>query len=503
MTPATPVSRPTAPPRISWTRPSVPSAPPALVVAATCAGLITAAVAVAPLPGAGAAVGICATTAAVWPFTRGRRNAALLGWGGCAVALALVVIVRDAPWLVAVDLVAALGLASIALARPRTISAHVLGSLALGLAVLRGAGWMVSGFPALTRGRTVQLRPWVRAALSTAALLLVFGLLFSSADAVFGHFLSALTPDVSVDELPARIAVFAMAAASVSAAGYLLAAAPRFEGLVGEARRQPSRVEWVLPLAGLGVLVIAFVAAQISAWLGGNSYVQGTPGLTYADYARTGFAQLVAAALLTLAVIAGAVRWVPRDQPADRLLRDGLLGALCLCTLVVLGSAAHRLFLYDANYGLTRLRFCVMASIAWIGAVFVLVLAAGATRSHHWLSHAILGSVVATLVGGTAANPDARVADSLVQRYAATGQLDQPYLASLSADAVPALLRLPDHARACVLAAIGDRWHLADGTGGWATANLARARANSLLRSAGVSPGVAGGRSADPACVTS
>ena len=149
-------------PRILWRRPSVPSAPRALVLAALGAGVITASVAVAPLPGAGAAMGIVATTAAVWPFTRGRRNAELLGWGACATVLALVVVVRDASWLVSVDLLAALGLASIALARPRTLVAHVVAGIALGLASVKGARWMVGGFASLLSGRTARLKPWVR-----------------------------------------------------------------------------------------------------------------------------------------------------------------------------------------------------------------------------------------------------------------------------------------------------------------------------------------------------
>jgi hypothetical protein len=471
-------------------------------VAAAAAGLVTASVAVTPLPGIGAAIGILATTAAVWPFTRGRRNAELLGWGACAVVLSLVVVVRDASWLVDVDLAAALGLASIALAKPRTLVAHIVAGVALFLAGFKGARWMASGVRTLMGGRSVRVKPWLRSVGLSALLLLVFGLLFSSADEVFSRVLTALTPDVSLDEFPARIAVFGMAALCVLAAGYLLAAAPRFDAIVGETRRRPARIEWVLPLGSLVTMVGVFVTVQIGAWLGGDTYVRQTAGLTYAQYARTGFAQLVAAAVLTLVVIAGAIRWVPRQQRADRLLRNGLLGALCMCTLVVLASAAHRLALYDANYGLTQLRFCVMAAIGWIGAVFLLVLAAGVTPSHYWLPHAILASMVVALLGVTLANPDARVADSLVKRYADTGRIDTAYLATLSADAVPALLRLPADKRACVMTVIGARWHLASGTGGWAATNVARSRADGILLTAGIDTNVAGtlDHSVSPSC---
>jgi len=157
-------------------------------------------------------------------------------------------------------------------------------------------------------------------------------------------------------------------------------------------------------------------------------------------------------------------------------------------TLVVLASAAHRLSLYDANYGLTQLRFCVMASIAWIGVVFVLVFAAGLTRTASWLPLGIVASMVLALVSVTVANPDARVADSLVARYRDTGRIDVTYLSALSADAVPSLTRLPDAARSCVLVAIAARWHGAGRTGGWASDNVSRARADEALRLVGIAP---------------
>ncbi|MDQ1723382.1 MAG: hypothetical protein QOG52_410, partial [Frankiaceae bacterium] len=151
-----------APPRILWPRPGVPAAPRALILSAAAAGLVTASVAVTPLPGIGAAIGIIATTAAVWPFTRGRRNAELLGWGACAVVLSLVVVVRDAPWLVNVDLAASLGLASIALAKPRTLVAHVVAGAALFLAGLKGARWMAVGVRTMLGGRSMRVKPWLR-----------------------------------------------------------------------------------------------------------------------------------------------------------------------------------------------------------------------------------------------------------------------------------------------------------------------------------------------------
>lgn len=55
-------------------------------------------------------------------------------------------------------------------------------------------------------------------------------------------------------------------------------------------------------------LVLAFVLVQVGALLGGHRHVPGTAGLTYAEYARRGFAQLVA-------VLVAGVRWRGRCLP--------------------------------------------------------------------------------------------------------------------------------------------------------------------------------------------
>lgn len=98
-----------------------------------------------------------------------------------------------------------------------------------------------------------------------------------------------------------------------------------------------------------------------------------TAGLTYAEYARSGFAQLVIVALLTLAVVAASLRWARLDgHRTERLLRL-LLMALCLLTIVVLASALHRLGLYERAFGFTRTRMAAHALLLFGGALPILV----------------------------------------------------------------------------------------------------------------------------------
>jgi hypothetical protein len=207
-----------------------------------------------------------------------------------------------------------------------------------------------------------------------------------------------------------------------------------------------------------------------------------TAGLTYAEYARQGFFQLVAVSVIVLGIVAVAAS-VLRTERRARWVLSGLLGVLCGLTLVVLFSALHRLGLYTDAYGLSRLRLSVQATIWWLFALFALVLIAGgvrlAGRGTGWLPRTIVLVTALGLAAFAVVNPDLRVAESQVE--VREGQaFDADYLGDLGAEAVPALDRLPEPLRSCVLADVAAANEL-DGSDPWNGWNLARAEARALL----------------------
>jgi hypothetical protein len=257
-----------------------------------------------------------------------------------------------------------------------------------------------------------------------------------------------------------------------------LAARRRAEGRVVVPRRRLSFVEWALPLAVLDALFLAFVAVQLTVLFGGNDHVLKTAGLTYAEYARQGFWQLIAAAALTLVVVKGATLVAqPRTTTEERTLQL-LLGLLCALTLVVLASALHRLTLYVDAFGFTRPRLAAEGFILWLGGTFAILLLLGALRRTASFPRTVLAWTASALVAFSIANPDARIADRNVERWRNTGRLDVGYVSTLSADAVPALSELPAPLRSRVLAQIADRVSREEP---WSSANLSRARAQRHL----------------------
>jgi Domain of unknown function (DUF4173) len=226
---------------------------------------------------------------------------------------------------------------------------------------------------------------------------------------------------------------------------------------------------------------------QLTVLFGGRRHVLSTAGLTYAQYARQGFWQLLAVTALTLAVVAVAVRKAARATQGDRTIVRTLLGTLCVLALVIVASAIHRMSVYEQAYGFTRLRVFVIGTEFWLGAVLILVLGAGIRMSGSWLPQAVLASAVVAMLTLAVINPDAYIAKHNVDRYERTGQIDPAYLATLSADAFPALDRLPAALRACALQDLAPAL-TASPADPWYDFNLDRSRARSVLAHYPVGP---------------
>ncbi len=286
----------------------------------------------------------------------------------CAVlcaGFAVVPTVRDAPWVLALCVLAGALLTTTALVRARTVRGVVLGAVAWPFAGLRGLPWL--GRTLRTFGAGSSTAAVVRTASVSALALLVFGLLFATGDAIVGHWLGLLLPDLG-GPLVFRVFLAVAVGGTVLAAAYLALNPPDVEA--GPRRRRPAqhRFEWLAPVLLVDAVFVLFLAAQAAALLGGHDYVQRVTGLTYAGYVHQGFVQLTVATALTLLVVWAAARKA-QETAVDRRWLRASTGLLCLLTLVVVASALHRVELYQQAYGFTRLRLLVDLFEGWLGLV--------------------------------------------------------------------------------------------------------------------------------------
>jgi hypothetical protein len=396
-------------------------------------------------------------------------------WATATIVLLGVGTFRSADWLFALCLLVGTVTAAISLSSGRSLRALAVAYLSVPIAAARSLPWLRHGVSRLRSSRTGSPIRVLGTAVVSIVMLAVFGALFASADAAFARIFEAAIPDIRGDVVARWIFVGTVTLGVLGAAAFLRAAPPTAGKLDRTEGRKVGWMEWAVPLGLLVLLFGAFVAVQLTVLFGGIRYVVETDGLTYAEYARSGFWQLCAVTVLTLVVLAGAARWAPRETPADRILLRTVLGSLAALTLVIVASALHRMDVYTDTYGLTRLRLLVACCEAWFGVVLTMVLVAGIRIRAAWLPRVAIGTGVLALIGLAAANPDRLIAESALDR---PQQIDVAYLSQLSPDAVPALTNIDDpRIRACVLWAITQRM-TDDDWRGW---NLGRERARAAV----------------------
>lgn len=458
--------------------------PPAVLPAATLAGVAAALLLPVDRPGVGWFLSGLAITAAVFVADRRSRDNGVdspftwvsAGWAVLTLALLAMGAVRASEWLFVLCVLGAVVTGSLAVVGTRTVNSVFYDMLAVPLEALRAIPWAGRGVGRFTARRDGVARRIALAVLAAAALVAVFVPLLASADAAFAAVVNAMIPDLSLATLARWCAVFVVAALLVAGACYFLAAPPH-RAPDGRPHRTKYGLEWTFPLSVLVLLFSVFVGVRLVVLFGGTGYVLRTSGLTSAEYARSGFWQLCAVTVLTLAIVAAALRWAPDVTKADRLRQRVLLGALSVLSLVLVGSALSRMWTYQEAYGFTVLRLLVEVCELWFGGVFVLVGASLVKLRSTWLPRAAIGTAAAALLVLAVLDPERLIANANLDRADAGKPLDHRYLAGFSADVVPVVsARLPEPLRTCVLRQVLG----GDTPDGWPAWNLSRSAARDV-----------------------
>jgi hypothetical protein len=385
-------------------------------------------------------------------------------------ALGIVPIVRDAPMLLAANLlgvfVALLVLAWRAAGQPLTALQPrdaLTGAAAGGVALMAGVPLLVqqlrrsdAATAAAAAAAAAGRRPrWLAigvGAVVAAPILLATLLLLTSADPVFAALLDELDDTLDQAVVQHLLVIGVMTWLS---AGVLLGSLRRV-GVGPDALQRTLDLPFasaVPLLGGLTTLLGLWVSVQLRTLFGGRAFLEAT-GIGVADYARSGFFELVVVAGLVLGALLLADDLLERTEgPTRRRFR--MLGQLLVALVVaVLVSAALRLALYLEFFGLTADRLFALAVLTWIALVFgwftLTVLRGVRTR----FAPGVLLLSVVWLVAVNLANPERVVVAVNLARAEAGRPFDVSYHAQLSADAVPALLAGADRLPAADAAAL-------------------------------------------------
>ena len=155
-------------------------------------------------------------------------------------------------------------------------------------------------------------------------------------------------------------------------------------------------------------------------------------GYTYSEYAREGFFQLLAVAILNLIIVLFCLAFFRESK-----VLKGILTVMSLCTFVMIASSAMRMILYIQIYNLTFLRILVLWGLAVLTFLFVGVLLCIFKPDFPLFRYSMV-VVTCFYVVLAFSHPDLIIAKVNLENKG--GKLDYKYLADLSTDAAPVLI---------------------------------------------------------------
>lgn len=289
--------------------------------------------------------------------------------------------------------------------------------------------------------RSPRLMAFARGLAIAALPVLIFGALFASADVFFRDLLGDIFI-IDFDEFMSHVAL-------ITIFGWL-AGSYLWGALLAEREPlpEPPRVPWLrfefietgVVLGLVNALFLLFVGVQFRYMFGGESRVEASSTLTYAEYARRGFFELVTVAALVVPFLLITHWLLPRANRALHRLYAALAGVLIVLVFVVMLSALQRMRLYQETFGLTELRVYTTAFMLWMFAALAWLAVTVLRGQRDRFPFGALIAGLGVLLALNALNPDAL----MVRRNADLAESDRPfdseYALGLSADAVPALV---------------------------------------------------------------
>ena len=413
-----------------------------------------------------------------------------------ALALAVSAVVAASEVLHALSILSVLCLLAIAIARAnpeRYARMHPIEVVGLPLVVF------VTCVAEATRRATETVReltneravPLIRGVVLTLPIAGLFALLLSSVDPTLSVWRDELGRILSTWHFIPRLVFFTIVLGlSLGAVGYAsrpsTSASP--DNANGRLLVQLGETERLMVLSAIAGLFTLFLTLQVSYLFGDVARAQGS-GVSYAEWARRGFAELTVVATLCGGVIMGLALVAPAGQRRRRILIVELivLGE----TQLLLHSAFRRVLLYEDAYGFTTTRLYAQAYMLVVAASLVLLAheLLGRPSARRLLARAgALGLI--GMAGLSMWNHETWIVRQNVERYAETGKLDLRYLAcDLSARAVPEVLGVAEQrggvSREMAHTAIGERfmWIMDDA---WYEWNAGRSRAREAINAAGI-----------------
>lgn len=188
-------------------------------------------------------------------------------------------------------------------------------------------------------------------------------------------------------------------------------------------------------LSTILVIYTMFVIIQFKYLFAGSALPDG---LTYTQYARKGFFELLALTGVNIAIILTVTKLTKSQNGVWLNFSKVLCHYLCAITIILLASSFYRMFLYTNDDGLTRLRFFVMGFLVFeaIGLIVTFF------YIHKPKFNIVLIYTVTALTYYSLLNiipADRIIAKNQIDKYLDGKRNDIDYIFTLSSDSIPAM----------------------------------------------------------------
>lgn len=299
----------------------------------------------------------------------------------------------------------------------------------------------------------------LRGILIALPVLAIFTVLLSSADAIFAQKLGDVIDIFSLEKLPEYIMrlITILIIAYVLVGVFYHAIEKSFTEILYNENGSPippflGITESSIVLGSVILLFAAFVSIQFRYFFGGQANIN-IDGYTYSEYARRGFGELLAVAVLTLLLLLIMSQVSRRENSTQLRIFSSLTSLMVALVGIILISAFDRLLLYESVYGFTRLRTYTHVFIIWLGVLLLITVLLEIFHRFRFFANATLLVGLGFALTINLMNVDGFIVQRNVQRATHNIELDTPYLAELSTDAVPTMIalyqspNLPSHTR--------------------------------------------------------
>ena len=279
----------------------------------------------------------------------------------------------------------------------------------------------------------------------TAPCLLFVSIMLASADSVFfydmNHFVSRKLFYLINFNAVSKILYGILVGIYLFGLGYIMHIPPKEETVERKTKNGDLIILNIL-LVSILVIYTIFVVIQFRYLFAGAALPYG---LSFTEYARQGFFELLFLSGLNILLILITVYLTKEKQGLWHKITKGLCSYLCLVTMILLLSSFYRMWLYNADDGLTRLRFLVFG--------FLIFESIGLIITFFYIIKPVFNIIAVYLLIGlfyyTILNMipiDRIVAKNQIDLYLNHKNVGIEYVLTLSPDAAEEILRIKDDA---------------------------------------------------------